>query len=136
MCGQNHKCNVAQSTGTGGLRASDPLDNYHWSVTLLENTAWWGVFGLGSAVLWTIHPLIAVAYLTYSLSCMYLLFPYLVCTSCSYYGHTCHSGQGRIQLAAVDPGRPIGRRERDCARYQRKRALSSAHFMVSAWPLA
>jgi hypothetical protein len=38
---------------------------------------------------------------------MYLLVPRLVCTSCSYYGQTCHSGQGRIAGLLYSP-RPQG----------------------------
>ena len=72
------------------------LPNYHWRVPLLENSVWVAVYLLGSAILWLLHPVAAGAYLAYSLVCMYLVLPRLVCTSCSYYGQTCHSGQGRI----------------------------------------
>jgi hypothetical protein len=103
MCTQKHQGHIVQSTSTCVPRTSGLLDNYPWSVPLLENGVWFGVYGLGSAVLWTIHPLLAGAYVAYSLLCMYVLLPYLVCTSCSYYGHTCHSGQGQIAGLLFSP---------------------------------
>ncbi len=72
------------------------LPNYHWRVPLIENSVWVSVYLLGSAILWLLHPVAAGAYLAYSLVCMYLVIPRLVCTSCNYYGQTCHSGQGRV----------------------------------------
>lgn len=84
-------------------RSSECSDNCHWAVPLLENTVWICVYALGSVIFWYLHPLASVAYLAYSLSCMYLLLPCLVCTSCSYYGRTCHSGQGRIASLIFSP---------------------------------
>ena len=72
------------------------LAHYPWRVPLLENAVWVAVYLLGAAILGQVHPAAAGAYLVYSLVCMYLVLPRLVCTSCSYYGQTCHSGQGRI----------------------------------------
>ena len=72
------------------------LPHYHWRVPLLENAVWVAVYLLGSAIMALAHPAAAGAYLAYSLVCMYLVLPRLVCTSCGYYGQTCHSGQGRI----------------------------------------
>jgi hypothetical protein len=82
---------------------SSCLPSYHWRVPLIENSVWVGVYLLGSAILWLLHPLAAAVYLAYSLVCMYLLVPRLVCTSCSYYGQTCHSGQGRIASLLFSP---------------------------------
>jgi hypothetical protein len=79
------------------------LANYPWTTPLIENTVWGGVYLLGSATFWFIHPWAAGAYLAYSLACMYLLLPRLVCTSCFYYGRRCHSGQGRIASLLFSP---------------------------------
>jgi hypothetical protein len=84
-------------------RSSEIFDNYQWIVPLLENSVWIGVYALGSVIFSYIHPLASGAYLVYSLSCMYLLLPLLVCTSCSYYGRTCHSGQGQIASLLFSP---------------------------------
>ena len=82
---------------------SSCLPSYHWRVPLIENSVWVGVYLLGAAILWLLHPFVAAAYLAYSLVCMYVLVPRLVCTSCSYYGQTCHSGQGRIASLLFSP---------------------------------
>jgi len=75
---------------------SASYDEYPWTTPLLENGVWLGVFALGSFIVSLLSGWAAAAYLGYSLICMYLLMPRMVCTHCSYYGRTCHSGQGRI----------------------------------------
>jgi hypothetical protein len=76
--------------------ATAGYDDYPWATPLLENAVWLGVFALGSLIFSLASGWAAAAYLGYSLACMYLLLPGWVCTHCSYYGRTCHSGQGRI----------------------------------------
>ena len=71
-------------------------DSCPWSTPLLENTVWLGVYLLGSAIFAIMSPWVSAAYFGYCLVSMYLLIPRLVCTHCSYYGRTCHSGQGRL----------------------------------------
>ena len=90
----------------GSSCASSP--GYHWGVPLLENAVWCGVVLVGAAIFWLVHPGAAAAYSVYSLVCMYLLIPRLVCTSCSSYGRTCHSGQGRIASLLFSPRDPAG----------------------------
>ena len=82
---------------------SASFSGYPWSVPFIENAVWAAVYLLGSAIFWRVHPLAAGAYLVYSVSCMYLLVPRLVCTSCAYYGRTCHSAQGRIAALLFSP---------------------------------
>ncbi len=83
--------------------SSELSGNYHRAVPLLENAVWGGVYSLGAVIFWRVHPLAAGVYLAYALTCMYLLLPRLVCTSCSHYGCTCHSGQGRIASLLFAP---------------------------------
>jgi len=71
-------------------------ENYPWTTPLIENIVWIGVYILGFTLFSLFNIWAALIYLVYSIVCMYLLIPGFVCTSCSYYGRTCHSGQGRI----------------------------------------
>jgi hypothetical protein len=71
-------------------------DSYPWTTPFLENTVWLGVYLLGSVIFLLCNTWAAAAYLGYCLVSMYLLIPRFVCTHCSYYGKTCHSGQGRL----------------------------------------
>src|SRR3974390_1479227 len=71
-------------------------DKYPWTTPLLENVVWLVVYLLGSVIFLLFNTWAAAAYLGYCLVSMYLLIPRFVCTHCSYYGKTCHSGQGRI----------------------------------------
>ena len=71
-------------------------DKYPWTTPLLENVVWLVVYLLGSVIFLLFNTWAAAAYLGYSLVSMYLFIPRFVCTHCSYYGKTCHSGQGRI----------------------------------------
>jgi hypothetical protein len=71
-------------------------DSYPWATPFLENTVWLGVYLLGSIIFSLFDPWAAGAYLGYCFVSMYLLIPRFVCTHCSYYGKTCHSGQGRL----------------------------------------
>ena len=79
-------------------------DYYPWTTPLLENTIWLGVFVLGSIIFLLFNVWSAMIYLGYSLLCMYVFIPKLVCTSCSYYGKTCHSGQGRLAALLFSKG--------------------------------
>ncbi len=76
--------------------ATAGYDDYPWTTPLLENAVWLGVFALGSLIFSLASGWAAAAYLGYSLVGMYLFLPWSVCTHCSYFGRTCHSGQGRI----------------------------------------
>jgi len=71
-------------------------DNYPWTTPLIENAVWLAVYALGFVILSLLNPWAALAYLGYSLVCMYLVIPRFICTHCTYYGKTCHSGQGRL----------------------------------------
>ena len=71
-------------------------NNFPWSTPFLENMVWLGVYLLGSAIFAIISLWVSAAYFVYCLVSMYLLIPRFVCTHCSYYGMTCHSGQGRL----------------------------------------
>ena len=71
-------------------------DSYPWTIPLLENTVWLAVYALGSVIFYLLSTWASMAYLGYSLVCMYLVIPRFVCTHCSYYGKTCHSGQSRL----------------------------------------
>jgi hypothetical protein len=71
-------------------------DNYPWSTPLLENAVWLAVYALGFVIFSLLSAWAALAYLGYSLVCMYLVIPRFICTHCTYYGKTCHSGQGRL----------------------------------------
>ena len=79
-------------------------ENYPWTTPLLENTIWIAVFVLGSIIFLLFNAWAAIIYLSYSLLCMYFLIPKFVCTSCSYYGKTCHSGQGRLAALLFSKG--------------------------------
>jgi len=72
------------------------FENYPWTTPLLENFVWFEVFLLGFVIILLFNIWAAHIYLVYSFVSMYLIIPRYVCTSCSYYGKTCHSGQGRI----------------------------------------
>lgn len=75
---------------------SKTYDNYPWTTPFLENLVWLGVYVLGSIIFATFSTWAAAAYFGYCAVGMYLLIPRFVCTHCSYYGMTCHSGQGRL----------------------------------------
>jgi hypothetical protein len=79
-------------------------ENYPWTTPLLENIVWLGVFSLGSIIFLLFNTWAALTYLGYSLLCIYLLIPRFVCTSCSYYGKTCHSGQGKLAALLFSRG--------------------------------
>jgi hypothetical protein len=81
-------------------------DDYPWTTPLLENGVWLAVFALGSTIFSVASGWAAAAYLGYSLACMYLFLPWGLCTRCSYYGRTCHSGQGRISGLLFARGDP------------------------------
>ena len=100
-------------------------EDYPWTVPLLENAVWGGVYALGALILWRIHPVVAGAYLAYALACMYLLLPRLVCTSCSYFGRTCHSGQGRLAALLFAP-----RDQAEFARRFRSMRLAAPVFLA------
>ena len=72
------------------------FENYPFTTPLLENFVWFEVYLLGFVIILLFNIWAAHIYLVYSLVSMYLIIPRYVCTSCSYYGKTCHSGQGRI----------------------------------------
>lgn len=84
--------------------AAADITDYPWRVPALENLVWGVVMTLGAAILWGLHPALAIAYLAWSLLALYVLVPRLVCTACAYYGRTCHSGQGRL-AARLGPRR-------------------------------
>jgi hypothetical protein len=71
-------------------------DSYPWTTPLLENIVWLAVYALGFIIFHQLSAWAAIAYLGYSIVCMYLVIPRFVCTHCSYYGKICHSGQGRL----------------------------------------
>ena len=71
-------------------------DNYPWTSPLLENVVWLAVYALGYVIFSLLSAWAALAYLSYSLVCMYLVIPRFICTHCTYYWKTCHSGQGRL----------------------------------------
>jgi hypothetical protein len=83
-------------------------DNYPWTTPLLENAVWLVVYALGFVIVSLLSAWAALAYLGYSLVCMYLVIPRFICTHCTYYGKTCHSGQGRL-AALLFPRQETGR---------------------------
>ena len=84
--------------------AAPDVTDHPWRVPALENLVWAVAMALGAAILWGLHPALAIAYLVWSMLALYVLVPRLVCAACGYYGRTCHSGQGRL-AARLGPRR-------------------------------
>jgi len=83
-------------------------NEYPRSTPVIENAVWVAAIVLGAAILAPVHAAAAVAYAAYSVACLYLLIPRLVCTRCGYFGSTCHSGQGKIAALLFSPRDPSG----------------------------
>jgi len=92
ICG----CNPGIPDGPHVNPRAEVYHSYPWTTPFLENLVWFAVFALGGFLFAQFSIWAAAAYVAYSVNCMYVLMPMLVCTHCSYYGRTCHSGQGRI----------------------------------------
>lgn len=72
------------------------FEKYPLTTPIVENFIWFEVYLLGFVIILLFNFWVAHIYLVYSLATMYLIIPRFVCTSCSYYGKICHSGQGKI----------------------------------------
>ncbi len=82
----------------------DGLEEYPWSVVVIENLvlALW-IF-LGTIVITQVNLLIGMIYIASALFMILIVMRKLICTRCYYYGKRCHVGWGKISSLLFDQG--------------------------------
>ncbi len=88
---------------TDETRLNGPIENYprttvffRWLLLLMEA-------GLALYMVFKFNPLLGIAYLPYSIVCLFVIFPLIRCVRCNYYGLRCNFGWGRSWIFKFFP---------------------------------
>ena len=77
---------------------------YPKATIFLENFLLLLWVAIGTIACWFFNPIIAIIYLIYALSMIYVILRKLICQNCYYYGKNCHVGWGKLASALFKNG--------------------------------
>ena len=80
------------------------LEEYPWSVVILENLALLAWICVGTLLTWNLNHTFGIVYFTFSVVMIVFVMRKLLCTRCYYYGKRCHVGWGKISSTFFKQG--------------------------------